>query len=173
MGNAHCRHCRSGLVVVDPALASLTPSSFLESSDLNPTETSPFSPRLVPVTALNAISSLIAEGAIFEGTFSARQDLGLRIDGTLKGHVQIAAGGTVHIGPTGSVEETVIEADHVLIEGQVRGKVIARKTLEITGSATLLGDAAYDDLLDVHPRARIKGQVDYRGDMNVAAAARR
>lgn len=124
--------------------------------------------RLVPVEQLNAISSLVAEGAVFEGTFSSRQNLGLKIDGVLKGDISLPSGGTVHVGATGVVEATTIEADHVLIEGRVRGTVIARKTLEITGSATLLGDALYDLLLDVHPRARLRGKVEYRGDLDAA-----
>lgn len=122
--------------------------------------------RLVPAEQLNAISSLIAEGALFEGTFSAKVDLGLKVDGLLKGDIRLEAGGTVHVGATGSVEASTIEADHVLIEGKVRGTVIARKTLEITGSATLLGDALYDALLDVHPRARLRGKIEYRGDID-------
>ena len=125
--------------------------------------------RLVPVEQLNAISSLVADGAVFEGTFSSRQNLGLKIDGVLKGDISLPSGGTVHVGATGVVEATTIEADHVLIEGRVRGTVIARKTLEITGSATLLGDAQYDLLLDVHPRARLRGKVEYRGDLDAAA----
>lgn len=133
----------------------------------------PFAPRLVPVEALNAISSLVAEGALFEGRFSAQTDLGLRIDGVLQGNVQIAQGGTVHIGPTGRVENTVIEADHVLIEGRVQGTVIARRTLEISGSGTLLGEAHYDALLDVHPRARVRAQLNFRGDVDAAPAQER
>lgn len=121
--------------------------------------------RLVPTEQLNAISSLVAEGAQFEGTFSAKVDLGIKVDGRLKGDIRLETGGTVHVGATGVVEGTTIEADHVLIEGQVRGTVIARKTLEITGSATLLGDALYDALLDVHPRARLRGKIEYRGDI--------
>jgi cytoskeletal protein CcmA (bactofilin family) len=126
--------------------------------------------RLVPVEQLNAISSLIAEGAVFEGSFSSSNDLGLKIDGVLKGDISFPTGGTVHIGATGVVEATTIEADHILLEGKVRGTVIARKTLEITGTATLLGDAHYDLLLDVHPRARLRGKVEYRGEFDVAAA---
>ncbi|HSI50940.1 MAG TPA: polymer-forming cytoskeletal protein [Ideonella sp.] len=142
----------------------------MNGADQNP-NTASFTPRLVPVEPLNAISSLIAEGAVFEGTFSTTRDLGLRIDGTLKGPIQLQQGGTVHVGPTGVVEATQIEADHVLIEGVVRGTVIARKTLEITGSATLLGDAIYDTLLDVHPRAKLRGKVEYRGEMDAPAPA--
>ena len=126
--------------------------------------------RLVPVEQLNAISSLIAEGAVFEGSFSSRNDLGLKIDGVLKGDISFQSGGTVHVGATGVIESTTIEADHVLIEGKVRGTVIARKSLEITGTATLLGDALYDALLDIHPRARLRGKVEYRGDIDAPAA---
>lgn len=127
--------------------------------------------RLVPADELTAISSLIAEGAVFEGSFTSRNDLGLKIDGVLKGNIHFASGGTVHIGATGLVEGTTIEADHILLEGKVRGTLVARKTLEITGSATLLGDAHYDALLDVHPRARLKGKVEFRGDMDLAEPA--
>lgn len=122
--------------------------------------------RLVPVDQLSAISSLIAEGAVFEGSFSSRNDLGMKIDGVLKGDISFPNGGTIHIGATGVIESTTIEADHILIEGKVRGTVIARKTLEITGTATLLGDALYDAMLDVHPRARLKGKVEYRGEVD-------
>ncbi|MBN8487122.1 MAG: polymer-forming cytoskeletal protein [Burkholderiales bacterium] len=121
--------------------------------------------RLVPIEQLNAISSLIAEGAVFEGSFSSRQDLGLKVDGVLQGDISFQSGGTVHVGATGVIESTTIEADHVLIEGKVRGTVIARKSLEITGTATLLGDALYDALLDIHPRARLRGKVEFRGEI--------
>jgi cytoskeletal protein CcmA (bactofilin family) len=127
--------------------------------------------RLVPAEQLNAISSLIAEGAVFEGSVSSKQDLGIKIDGVLKGTITFQNAGTVHVGPTGLVDDTTIEADHVLVEGKVRGTIIARKTLEITGSATLLGDANYDALLDVHPRARLRGKVEFRGDVDVPASA--
>ena len=43
---------------------------------------------------------------------------------------------------------------------------MARKSLEITGSATVIGDASYDALVDVHPRARIRGKLEYRGDVD-------
>ncbi len=127
--------------------------------------------RLVPAEQLGAISSLIAEGASFEGSISAKNDLGIKIDGVLKGGISFQTGGTVHVGPTGLVEDTTIEADHVLVEGKVRGTIIARKTLEFTGSATLVGDAQYDALLDVHPRARLRGKVEFRGDVDSPAPA--
>jgi cytoskeletal protein CcmA (bactofilin family) len=122
--------------------------------------------RLVPVERLKAISSLIGEGAVFDGGFQSSKDLGIKVDGKLIGNIVFEQGGAVHIGPTGVVENTSIEADYVFIEGKVKGSIVARKSLEITGSATVIGDASYDALVDVHPRARIRGKLEYRGDVD-------
>lgn len=129
----------------------------------------PTTTRLVPAERLSAITSLIAEGSVFEGNFHASRDQGIKIDGVLKGNITFETGGTLHVGATGVVENTRLEADHVFIEGKVTGTVIARKALEIAGSATLLGDASYDELIDMHPRARVRGKIEYRGDIDAAA----
>lgn len=126
----------------------------------------PTSTRLVPGDRLSAISSLIAEGAVFDGNFHTSRDQGIKVDGLLKGNITFETGGTLHVGATGVIENTRLEADYIFIEGKVIGTVIARKALEITGSATLIGDAAYDELMDMHPRARIRGKVEYRGDID-------
>jgi cytoskeletal protein CcmA (bactofilin family) len=126
--------------------------------------------RLVPADRLNAISSLLGEGAVFEGSFHSSKDLGIKIDGKLSGNIVFDQGGAIHIGPTGVVENTSIEADYVFIEGKVKGTIVARKSLEITGSATVIGDAMYDAMVDVHPRARIRGKLEYRGDVDAAAS---
>jgi cytoskeletal protein CcmA (bactofilin family) len=125
--------------------------------------------RLVPAERLNAISSLIGEGAVFEGSFQSGKDLGIKVDGKLVGNIVFEQGGAIHIGPTGVIENTSIEADYVFIEGKVKGTIIARKSLEITGSATVIGDAMYDAMIDVHPRARIRGKLEYRGDVDATA----
>ena len=130
----------------------------------HPQETA--SARLVPSERLGAISSLIAEGAVFDGNFRTPRDLGLKVDGLLKGNIHFETGGTVHVGATGVIDSTLIEADYVYIEGKVVGQVIARKALEIAGSATVLGDISYDAMLDVHPRARVRGKLEYRGDLD-------
>lgn len=126
------------------------------------------SARLVPAERLNAITSLIGEGAVFEGSFNSNQDLGIKVDGLLIGGIVFEKGGAIHVGPTGTVDNTTIEADYIFIEGKVKGNVIARKSLEISGSATVLGDVIYDALIDIHPRARIRGKMDYRGDVDTA-----
>lgn len=129
----------------------------------------PTSTRLVPAERLAAITSLIAEGAVFDGNFHTSRDQGIKVDGQLKGNITFEVGGTLHVGPTGLVENTRLEADYVFIEGKVVGTVVARKALEITGSATLIGDASYDELMDMHPRARVRGKVEYRGDIDAPA----
>lgn len=126
----------------------------------------PATARLVPSECLSGISSLIAEDAIFDGSFHTARDLGIKVDGTLKGNITFEVGGTIHVGATGVIENTRIEADYVFIEGKVMGAVVARKALEITGSATLVGDASYDMLIDIHPRARVRGKIEYRGDID-------
>lgn len=131
----------------------------------------PSNTRLVPADRLSAVSSLIAEGAVFEGNFHTSRDQGIKVDGQLKGNITFESGGTIHVGATGVVENTRLEADHVFIEGKVVGTVIARKALEITGSATLLGDASYDELIDMHPRARVRGKIEFRGDIDTAVPA--
>ena len=130
----------------------------------------PATTRLVPVERLSAITSLIAESAVFDGNFHSTRDQGIKVDGQLKGNITFENGGTLHVGATGVVENTRMEADYVFIEGKVIGTVIARKALEITGSATLIGDASYDELIDMHPRARVRGKIEYRGDMENAPA---
>jgi cytoskeletal protein CcmA (bactofilin family) len=130
------------------------------------TKPQPTTPRLVPVDRLTAISSLVAEGAVFTGHFQSALDLGLKIDGVLDGNIVFGQGGTVHIGASGVVNNTRIEADNIYIEGKVNGTVVARKALEITGTGTLLGDASYDEVIDIHPRARVRGKLEYRGDID-------
>ena len=69
--------------------------------------------RLVPNDRLNAITSLIGEGAVFEGSFHSKDDLGIKVDGQL------------------------------------------------------IGGIVFDDaLIDIHPRARLRGKIDYRGDLD-------
>lgn len=129
----------------------------------------PTATRLVPVERLTSITSLLAEGAVFEGSFHTSRDQGIKVDGELKGHITFDQGGTIHVGATGLIEDTRIEADYIFIEGRVTGTIIARKALEITGSATVIGDASYDESLDIHPRARVRGKIEYRGDIETPA----
>ena len=44
--------------------------------------------RLVPAERLKAITSLIGEGAVFEGNFQSGKDLGIKVDGKLMGLIE-------------------------------------------------------------------------------------
>ena len=127
--------------------------------------------RLVPHDKLAAITSLMALGASFDGSFHSQKDLGIKIDGRLNGNVVFDNGGTIHVGASGQVENTKLEADYIFIEGKVTGSVIARKALEISGTATVLGDVTYHESMDIHPRARLRGKVEYQGDLEAPRSA--
>jgi cytoskeletal protein CcmA (bactofilin family) len=133
-------------------------------------DTQPNATRLVPHDRLVTITSLMALGASFDGSFHSPKDLGIKIDGRLNGNIVFDTGGTIHVGPSGQVENTKLEADYIFIEGKVTGAVIARKALEISGTATVVGDISYQETMDIHPRARLRGKVEFQGDMDAARA---
>ena len=121
--------------------------------------------RLVTDERLENIGTLVSESAHFTGDFTSDKDIGIKIDGKLEGSIILKNGGTIHIGPSAAISGATLEADHIYIEGRVDGNVIARKTLEISGSATLLGDVGYNELIDLHPRAKIKGRLEFTGEI--------
>lgn len=89
-----------------------------------------------------AIKSLIAHGTRIDGDMHFGD--GLRVDGEVYG--------TIHANPDsesllviseGAVVEGGVKADHVIINGTVKGPVEAR------------------ELLELQPRARVEGEVQY------------
>ncbi len=103
------------------------------------------------------IKSLIANGTRIEGdvTFSE----GLRVDGTVVGHIK-AVEGKVSILVVSEVAEVTgrIEADHVIINGHVKGPVVAHGLLELQPKACIEGDVSYK-ALEMHQGATISGQL--------------
>ena len=130
------------------------------------TKTTPDS-RITPADRLSSIGSVVSHDAKFEGDFLANTDQGIKIDGILVGSVIIESGGTIHIGPSGIVQDAHLEADYIFVEGKVYGSMIARKSIEIAGTSTVIGDISYADLIDVHARARIRGRVEYSGEIEI------
>jgi cytoskeletal protein CcmA (bactofilin family) len=123
-----------------------------------------------PADRLNAINSLVCAGATFKGTFeSESQDAALRVDGRLQGGAKLATGGIVHITAEGSVVDGDIEADVVIIEGEVQGNVRARKHLEITTGAVLRGSASYCGELHIHRNARLHATLQWEGAAEIKA----
>lgn len=103
------------------------------------------------------IKSLIAQGSRIEGHFIFTD--GLRVDGEVVGDIRanedrpsiLVISETAHV--TGAVY-----ADHVIINGNIRGPVYASELLELQPKARIEGDVHYK-ALEMHQGAVIAGQL--------------
>lgn len=101
------------------------------------------------------IKSLIAEGSVITGNMVFTD--GLRVDGTVVGNIEAAPeqpsilviSEIAHV--TGDVA-----ADHIIINGSVKGPVYARRMLELQPKARVEGDVRYS-ALEMHQGALITG----------------
>mgnify|MGYP006350375273 CR=1 FL=1 len=103
------------------------------------------------------IRTLIGEGTVIRGEL--RFVDGLRIDGEVIGDV-IAAdeqSSILVISETASVSGQ-IHADHVIINGTIKGPVFAFELLELQPKARIEGDVSYK-ALEMHQGATISGQL--------------
>jgi len=82
-----------------------------------------------------ATTSILSKEVTIEGDIQGNENL--QVEGTFKGSINLS--GDIYIGLTGVLEADV-EADNVVIHGQVSGNVTARKQLQIQASGKLLGD---------------------------------
>lgn len=103
------------------------------------------------------IKSLIAEGSQIDGTLTFAD--GLRVDGKVIGDVNANPDlpSILVISETASVIGE-IHADHVIINGTVKGPVYARLMLELQPKAHIEGDVHYS-ALEMHQGAIIAGQL--------------
>ena len=103
------------------------------------------------------IKSLIAQGSRIEGNFQFTD--GLRVDGELIGDIRANgdAPSILVISESATVEGE-IHADHVIINGTVRGPVHTRELLELQPKARIEGDVYYK-ALEMHQGAVIAGQL--------------
>jgi len=103
------------------------------------------------------IKSLIAEGTVIDGHLQFSE--GLRVDGSITGNVQAHAEGAsiLVVSETGSVTGEV-RADHIIINGSVTGPVHAANLLELQPKARIRGDVHYV-ALEMHQGALIDGQL--------------
>ena len=101
------------------------------------------------------IKSLIAEGSQIDGNISFTD--GLRVDGIIVGN--ILAGEDVAsilvISEIASITGA-ITADHIIVNGTVKGPIHARKMLELQPKARIEGDVEYA-ALEMHQGALITG----------------
>ena len=89
----------------------------------------------------------------------------LRIDGRVKGEVRCEK--TVIIGEQGKVEAT-IEADAIIIFGEVKGNVIAKRKITLERTARMTGDLATPGIV-IEEGAKLKGRIVI-GDEEAPAA---
>jgi len=103
------------------------------------------------------IKSLIAQGTRIEGHMQFSE--GLRIDGEVFGDVHAAGeSSSLLVISEAATVQGEIKADHVIINGSVRGPVHARELLELQPKARIEGDVTYV-ALEMHQGAVISGQL--------------
>lgn len=103
------------------------------------------------------IKSLIAQGTCIEGNVLFSD--GLRIDGDVVGDIRASdeKSSILVISELASVKGQ-IHADHVIINGHVKGPVLAFHLLELQPKARIEGDVSYR-ALEMHQGATISGQL--------------
>ncbi|WP_119965228.1 bactofilin family protein [Simplicispira lacusdiani] len=103
------------------------------------------------------IKSLIAEGSRIDGNVHFTD--GLRIDGVVVGDVRAGDDkpGLLVISATARVEG-LVQAAHVIVNGQINGPVHASTMLELQPKARIAGDVHYKTL-EMHQGATISGKM--------------
>ncbi len=103
------------------------------------------------------IRSLIAENSEITGNIKFTD--GLRIDGNVVGDVSAKAdkASILVISETATVTGELV-ADHIIVNGTVRGPIYARLMLELQPKARIEGDICYC-ALEMHQGAIIDGQL--------------
>ena len=97
-------------------------------------------------------TSLLSKNINIEGDIQGDEDL--RVEGHFKGTIKVV--GDIFVGQSGVVEADV-EADNIVIQGQVTGNVLARQQLEIQSSGQLLGDCKAKSI-DIREGALFEGR---------------
>ncbi len=103
------------------------------------------------------IKSLIAEGSSISGHILFSD--GMRIDGTVTGNVCASEdhASLLVVSETAQVTGS-LTADHIIINGSVKGPVHAQHMLELQPKARIEGDVQYA-ALEMHQGALIAGQL--------------
>ena len=103
------------------------------------------------------IKSLIAQGSHIDGNLKFTD--GLRVDGEVFGDIRSnAEQPSILVISEAAVVQGEIHADHVIINGTVRGTVHAKELLELQPKARIDGDVHYK-ALEMHQGALIAGQL--------------
>jgi cytoskeletal protein CcmA (bactofilin family) len=103
------------------------------------------------------IKSLIAQGSRIEGHLKFTD--GLRVDGEVIGDIRSnPEQSSILVISEAAVVEGEIHADHVIINGTVRGPVFARELLELQPKARITGNITYK-ALEMHQGAIVAGEL--------------
>src|SRR4051812_43473292 len=103
------------------------------------------------------IKSLIAQGTRIDGDLKFNE--GLRIDGEVFGDIRATSDtSSMLVISEAAVVQGEVHADHVIVNGTVRGPVVARELLELQPKARIEGDVSYM-ALEMHQGAVISGQL--------------
>ena len=103
------------------------------------------------------IKSLIAGGSHIEGNMTFTD--GLRVDGGVSGNILANADTASILVISESATVTgEVTADHIIINGTIKGPVHARHMLELQPKARIEGDVEYA-ALEMHQGALITGQL--------------
>jgi cytoskeletal protein CcmA (bactofilin family) len=104
------------------------------------------------------IKSLIAQGSRIDGNLTFTE--GLRVDGEVFGdiHANGESSTSLLVISEQAVVQGLVEADHVIVNGTVRGPIHARELLELQPKAVIEGDVSYK-ALEMHQGAVIAGQL--------------
>jgi len=104
-----------------------------------------------PSKPQNRIDSLIGAGTSIEGDISFSG--GLRIDGQVKGNVRAA----------GDQASTLVVSEHARIEGEV-------SVSHVVVNGTVIGPLRSGEFLELQPKARVTGDVEYNSiEMHLGA----
>ncbi len=127
-----------------------------------PAASPPAAPRRVeePVAAAShppakGSESLVAKGLTIEGKIEGAGDV--RVAGRFKGTVNVK--GEFRIEPGASIEGEV-NADTVLVAGEVSGKIVAASRVELKESGSLIGDLTAGSLT-VAAGSKMRGNVEF------------
>ncbi len=105
----------------------------------------------------SVIKTLIAKGTRIDGSMKFEE--GLRVDGEVYGAIHASPGTrSLLVISDGAVAEGGLLADHVIINGTVKGPVEAREMLELQPKARVDGEVQYA-ALEVHQGAAVLGRL--------------
>lgn len=103
------------------------------------------------------IKSLIAGGSQIDGNMTFTD--GLRVDGGVSGNILANADvASILVISESATVVGAVTADHIIINGTVKGPVHARHMLELQPKARIEGDVEYA-ALEMHQGALITGQL--------------